>query len=914
MRQADWSGSKDLIGHMLRISNSQTVHDSAIGLQVLEHGGAKYETDKEGFQWKWVAESVDALGNKLATWLDLSDIIDTAVEKYSKRGEKKIDARGRMEGLFTEYTTALRLRALHERNEELKNHLNTLNEPDISTKEERAEAADRLKVKSKAASLAFKNKKGVWEFKPDTIKKVHWLDKDKNVDTVRIEGTIAQLAEEMPEVEDFVATWNSVRANVLDVLVEGGLYTQRQAEVLLENESYVPFYRTTQMLAGQGPAEFTDGIQVEAERKLKGSMSDVGNVMTNIETWVIHEVGRAVRNKSATNLVKNAVAQGLGIELAKDEGSNVPNAVYAYINGHKTYFQLRDANYVNAFTGIDGAMIPAWNFGSEVAGILRRNIVLNPLFAIGQLTQDAFSAMLTSNLPFHQALKIPLKTITEFVKTVSGKSKVHEELKKVGVVGARDWSAAAIRGEAESHAHMQRTQKGKWGALGHAGGKLYRGLESFSMASDNAVRQAVYSVATEAGISKREAVEKAFELINFRKHGASAKLQAYIRLVPFLGAALQSHHVLYKVMTSAGISPGDRVAAQKQLLTNAAMIIAISTALAMLHGDDEEYAEADAHRRSRSIYLGNGLWVPARQDLFTWMFKSIPEELYLNYTNTANVDARSLRETLSAGFLTAMGTPYLQQALKPTAEVIINRNLFTNRPIESQYMEERDTEDKWTATTSPLGRAMSEAGTKLLGDYMLSPVQLDHLLRGYFGLTGATIMLLSQQAGKNDDFVKGARYVGLDATRIPDIEKTEFLRNLLKTWGGGVGSREKTLMYDLLGEVRKARSKFLDVQNKMLNSNMLDPEIKRQRDKEFKEWEKKWGKLNTRQYANFQKSFTNVRQAKTHLLNNVGMKQAEFNRRFKKLDDQERQMMKRADTMGYRELVGFDEGLFNDWF
>ena len=175
-------------------------------------------------------------------------------------------------------------------------------------------------------------------------------------------------------------------------------------------------------------------------------------------------------------------------------------------------------------------------------------------------------------------------------------------------------------------------------------------------------------------------------------------------------------------------------------------------------------------------------------------------------------------------------------------------------------------------------------------------------------------MLLSQQPGKYDYLVKGARSVGLDATRMPDTENTEFFRNLLKTWGGGVGSREKTLMYDLLKETDKARAKFLDVQNKMLNSNMLDPEIKRQRDKDFKEWEKKWGKLNTRQYANFQKSFTNVRQAKTHLLNNVGMKQAEFNRRFKKLDDQERQMMKRADTMGYRELVGFDEGLFNDWF
>ena len=175
-------------------------------------------------------------------------------------------------------------------------------------------------------------------------------------------------------------------------------------------------------------------------------------------------------------------------------------------------------------------------------------------------------------------------------------------------------------------------------------------------------------------------------------------------------------------------------------------------------------------------------------------------------------------------------------------------------------------------------------------------------------------MLLSQQPGKYDYLVKGARSVGLDATRTPDTENTEFFRNLLKTWGGGVGSREKTLMYDLLKETDKARAKFLDVQNKMLNSNMLDPEIKRQRDKEFKEWEKKWGKLNTRQYANFQKSFTNVRQAKNHLLNNVGMKQAEFNRRFKRLDDQEKQMMEEANTMGYRELLGLDKGIFNDWF
>jgi hypothetical protein len=344
------------------------------------------------------------------------------------------------------------------------------------------------------------------------------------------------------------------------------------------------------------------------------------------------------------------------------------------------------------------------------------------------------------------------------------------------------------------------------------------------------------------------------------------------------------------------------------------MIIAISTAMAIMHGDDEDYGNANANTRSRSIYLGNDLWMPLRRDLFTLMFKSIPEEIYLNYTNSANVDSSSLRDTLSDGLLTAIGTPHIPQFAKPIGELLANKNLFTGRAIESVYMEGKDTDKKWTASTSVLGRAMSLGGTKLIGDAMLSPLQIDHLLRGYFGLTGATVMLLSRQVAKYDPGVEMARDLGIkDASLMPDIASTAFWRNIPgNQWAGKgeFGNREKTLMYDMMGKSREAHQKFIDWETETLNQNMLDPERRRRQNEKLKAWKKKYGRLDTKMLKNFSTSFNNIRRAKFNLMLTTHIPAAQYNRRFQRLEDQERQMMKRADTMGYRELVGLDEGLF----
>ena len=79
--------------------------------------------------------------------------------------------------------------------------------------------------------------------------------------------------------------------------------------------------------------------------------------------------------------------------------------------------------------------------------------MLNPLFSIGQLSQDAFGAMFTSGVKHPTA--IPLEVMKEFIRTLRGTSGAHEELKAMGAVGHRDYSAAVSRIDAETEAGLR---------------------------------------------------------------------------------------------------------------------------------------------------------------------------------------------------------------------------------------------------------------------------------------------------------------------------------------------------------------------------------------------------------------------------------------------------------------------------
>lgn len=76
---------------------------------------------------------------------------------------------------------------------------------------------------------------------------------------------------------------------------------------------------------------------------------------------------------------------------------------------------------------------------------------------------------------------------------------------------------------------------------------------------------------------------------------------------------------------------------------------------------------------------------------------------------------------------------FMPQPLKPGLEVVTNKNLYTGKDIVPSYMKGKPKEEQVYKFTSGTARALGKATN-------LSPLQAQHLVKGYLGSTGTDIM------------------------------------------------------------------------------------------------------------------------------------------------------------------------------
>ena len=413
------------------------------------------------------------------------------------------------------------------------------------------------------------------------------------------------------------------------------------------------------------------------------------------------------------------------------------------------------------------------------ANIFRKSIVLNPLFSASQLSQDAISAMFTSGLK--QPFRIPLEVMSEFIKTLSGTSAAAKELTKYGAVGIRDYSSVVARTDAEIAAGFR--QPSKWE-------KLLSPFEKFAMASDNAVRQALYNRTLAEGGTKAQAIERAFEVINFKRAGASASAQALRQVVPFLGAYLQAQNVMYKTLSGKGISPSERKAAQKTLMATTAKVMALMFIYTALVSDDEEYQDMDPNIRDRHLLIpGTGFMLPLRPDL-TLLPKLVAEYTYLSLTDNGFTDSKKVRRAMGDAVVNAISSPtLLPQVFKPAVEVMVNYDFFSGRPTIGMGIANKPTEQQFTNTTSEFAKFLGSSG-------LIAPVNVDHLIKGFFGTTGGLGLMITNAAVNS-------------VSDIPPPEKS-WRDAIASIPGAGAfvskenGNAMKNDFYELRGDVSKA--------------------------------------------------------------------------------------------------------------
>jgi len=838
-------GIQDKIGAMLEVSLSQTMHADAVASLHLMEGKVVYNSKN----YKWESKPSEA------NLIELAKQLDKIADKYGRTKE---------EAMMIAHTAfeAKRLNSLAKEKAAIEAKVNLLRS-EAKTLMQQADAAEQAGEMDKA-----ENKRNEAAKKRAEALKEKSKAKIIHMTPSQIQAGL-DLFKAMPELDGLVKTWQEMRKNTADVLVESGLWSREDAEFLLENIDYVPFFREEQIEQGKGPKEFIRGLQVQArDPRMKGSMKPVNDIFDNMARWMQYSVNRSVRNKSALSLIDAAVDNGLGRKISKLKRGG--NNINVWRNGKKEFYELDDPMWVDAFRGLESVAIPALNIFSKMANLLRQSVVMYPFFSLAQIPQDSFAAMFSSGLKPQFALRIPAYAVKEFLKTLTKRSATHNELRKYAAVGVKDFSSAVARLDAEVTAGI----KAPPGVVG----KLKSGLTHFAMSADNAVRQAVYEATMDAGKTQAEALEKAFQVINFRNRGSSKSLALAGQVIPFFNAYLAAQHVAYKTITGVGISPSERNAALGTLAATTGSVMAMALIYTMLNADDDDYKNKPAAVRDRLLMIPGtgGLAIPLRMDLFTFP-KILTEHMYLLMTDKGYEDSRKMRDSMKNALANALFSPtVVPQAVKPIFEVGINYDFFQGRPLVGTFQEQLELERQFTDSTSELGKIFGSTG-------LVSPIAADHLIRGMFGSVGGLLLYMTNPLLHNDPSVDR-----------PSLSARDALAALPGT--SGFISREyenalKTDFYVLRDEVAKVVNTINDMKTR--SPDQIDKYLEKEGVEDKYALKGAMNKITER--------LTKVRKAITQVTNDTGMTGKEKQEAIRDLRQTERELLEGVDVKDLRK-------------
>lgn len=677
--EVDTKDMKAILGAMLSISQSGAVHADAVATQAVLTGKAAFDPETQ----KWMAVETEHNMKVLAAQLD---------KIAAKYGLTKEEATR----VAHTYFVAKNYSGILKRN---------------------------AKLESEAKALKAEGKKDEARDKLDAVVSV-----SKQQEAMVQPGL--DLLKTIPELSEMVETWQGIRRNFVRTLVDSYLWSPEYATAMLDNIDYVPFYRERLTEEDEGPQMMIRGLQVKAkEMRLKGSEAAVNDVFDNMAMWMQYAMNRAIRNHKALQMIDVAKELKVGDTKMAEQVSEAKrgmNVVRVWRGGKQELYNMADPYYLPAFQSLGAVAIPAIKFFTDISNVLRRTVVMYPLFSVGQVTQDAVAAIFASGLKPQYAFKIPFLAVQEALKTYRGTSKVHEELAKFGAVGVRDFNAAVARQDAEILAGIKMPRGGKE--------KLMFMLERIAMSADNGVRQAVYRASMDAGLTKAESLEKAFEVINFRRRGSSKLLNIVGQTVPFFYAYLSAQRVAYRTLTGVGISPSERKAALQTLAYTSAAVMALSFLYAMANGDDEAYEKTPDTIRNRSLIIPgtNGVRIPLRPDFFLFP-KIIAEHTYHLLVDNGLSDSGKFKKGMADIFANAVLSPnVVPQVVKPTLEASINYSFFEGKPIVGFFEQNKEAGRQFSDSTSEFA--------KLLGNYGASPQVVDHLIRGYLGSVGGLFL------------------------------------------------------------------------------------------------------------------------------------------------------------------------------
>ena len=558
----------------------------------------------------------------------------------------------------------------------------------------------------------------------------------------------AQLEQEYPMFKQVHADWIKYNDKLVDYMVATGIISKDKAAEFTKYADYIPFYRQLEGQDTIGPKVFQSISGVKAPKKLKGeSEAPLADFMETIVRNTQSIIQAGMKNTAG----QKAVDVALELKDAKllDKQTSEPGTITIMRDGKYQSYAIADELFINSVKSLNMPDVKLWGIFAGPAGLLRSFVTKDPGFMLANLLRDSMSAYVTSGVKMTPVAD----TVANFGRALGGNDPTYKALVKAGILGGYDYAQGVEKSGAQLTADLRKRAGGQTlSEKAQDGFGLWSALEKGTSASDAATRMAVYNRVLEDTGNEAEAIFRALEVMNFNRKGSNPMVRLLTAAIPFLNARMQGLDIFYR----AGISPTfsqnatDREKAiQKTFWTRGAYLTALSVAYWAMTHDDDEYKKQEQETRDNNWLIPSmGVKIPIPFEVGV-LFKVIPERILGYYmgddTGQDFADSMGRAAWSTFGFL-----PVPQTAL-PMLEAATNYSFYTGRNIVGAGMEGVAPEFQKGPSTSKVA--------SLLGENLgISPLKVDHMIKGYTGTIGTYMVDLMDAIGDvNSESPKAAK-------------------------------------------------------------------------------------------------------------------------------------------------------------
>jgi hypothetical protein len=544
------------------------------------------------------------------------------------------------------------------------------------------------------------------------------------------------------------------RDDVLAVAEQSGIITSEQREMWGE-EFYVPFYRLAEDDQQVSGMMATSGLsRQQAYKRLKGGTQNLNDLLQNTMMNFHHLLDASLKNQAAAQAIENAKKLGMA-ERVPESNRDTKRSTFVMENGQKAFYEIDDPLVFTALTALahPGMNSMAMKVMRGFKRVFTNLTTTTPQFMIANLIRDSLQASATSDVS-----KNAFKNVIE-----GGRSYKDERIRAQMLASGASFNFGHLYGNNPDELRAQLTRNMRNAKLVNGPSMVPSVLRAgwtwwndVNNATENLNRAAIYSQNRDKG-----ALRAAFEsrdLIDFSAHGAWPAVRILIDIVPFLNARIQGLDKIYR----SGMKPGasvlaeafgkgkanvtDKQAAARFWTVTGAVTLA-TIALYLHNQDDEEYQKLEDWQKDTYWFMRFGdqaFFIPKPFEVgaMATLAERMTEQ-FVDDKATGKLFAQRLGHMMTDTFSFSP----VPQMMQPALDIYANYDAFTGRPIEGMGMERLSPELRRRANTSKAAEWISGALNSTVGaigdpdknPLALSPVQVDHLIGGYFGQVGTWV-------------------------------------------------------------------------------------------------------------------------------------------------------------------------------